>query len=187
MAEILKRYYPKYVDIQNYIPTCNTAKKIDNWCTLNRKVFSKLNIKLSMNIISKLAQSKPGYIEKILLDLRTKIINDYDIERNSLLDGCEDSLSQGKSIFSYSLKGIILINFIGCFIEFPKTIKNPEESLNQTIPRKAFVKLKKELEEKTITINLLLKKIEHLETMLKFKEQQIEDLTVQIHSTTAKA
>lgn len=63
---------------------------------------------------------------------------------------------------------------------------DPEESLNQTVPRKAFLRLKKELEEKTEAINILIKKVEHLESMLRFKEQRIEDLATQIQSSHVK-
>lgn len=95
MAELLKRYYPRHVNVQNYIPGCSVAKKIDNWCTLNRKVFSKLDIKLSKETINLLAQSQPGVVEKILLEIRSKIIKDCNADRNSMFKGCEDSNKDG--------------------------------------------------------------------------------------------
>lgn len=63
---------------------------------------------------------------------------------------------------------------------------NPEDSLNQTVPRKIFMKVKKELDEKTNAVNILMKKVEHLEIMLRFKDQRIEDLTAQIQSYSEK-
>ncbi|KAJ8680684.1 hypothetical protein QAD02_016471 [Eretmocerus hayati] len=160
MAELLKRYYPKYVDINNYIPGNSTAKKIDNWSTLNRKVLSKLGIKLSKDTINELSHSQPGIIEKTLLEIRAKIVKDCNADRNTMFGGCEESAKE--------------------------EITNPEDSLNQTVPKKVFLKLKKELEEKTEAINILLKKVEHLETMLRFKDQRIEDLTSQVESCNAR-
>lgn len=91
MAELLKRYYPKHVDIHNYIPGNSIAKKIDNWCTLNRKVLSKLDIKLDKDIINQLANSQPGAIEKLLTDVRVKILKDCNADRDSLYSVYEEN------------------------------------------------------------------------------------------------
>lgn len=96
MAELLKRYYPRHVDVQNYTPGCSIAKKIDNWCTLNRKVLPKLSLKLSKETINKVAQSQPGAIEKVLSEVRSKIIKDCNADRNSLFKGCEETGGDGK-------------------------------------------------------------------------------------------
>lgn len=95
MAELLKRYYPKNIDIHNYVPGNSVAKKIDNWCTLNRKVLSKLDIKLGKDIINKLANSQPGIIEKVLIELRTKILKDCNTERNNLYSEYQENEKPG--------------------------------------------------------------------------------------------
>lgn len=91
MAELLKRYYPRHVDIHNYISGNSISKKIDNWCTLNRKVLSKLDIKLGRDVINQLANSQPGVIEKVLTELRVKILKDCNAERDSLYSEFENS------------------------------------------------------------------------------------------------
>lgn len=96
MAELLKRYYPKHIDIHNYVPGNSVAKKIDNWCTLNRKVLSKLDIKIGKDIINKLANSQPGIIEKVLIELRTKILKDCNAERNTLYSEYQENEKTGK-------------------------------------------------------------------------------------------
>lgn len=96
MAELLKRYYPRYVDIHNYIPGNSIAKKIDNWSTLNRKVLSKLDVKLGKDVINQLANSQPGVIEKILIELRAKILKDCNADRNSLYAEYEEDEKKGK-------------------------------------------------------------------------------------------
>lgn len=37
LAEIVKHYHPRLVDLHNYVPTCNTDQKLSNWSTLNRQ------------------------------------------------------------------------------------------------------------------------------------------------------
>ncbi|CAK9823014.1 Sperm flagellar protein 1 [Anthophora retusa] len=159
MAELLKRYYPKYVDVHNYIAGNSIAKKIGNWCTLNRKVLSKLDIKLGKDIINQLANSQPGIIEKVLIDLRAKILKDCNAERNSLY-------------FEYE--------------ESEKKVLDSEEIANKTVPRNAFVRLKQELEEKNDIINTLHQKVSHLESLMKLKDQRIADLTSQIVKSMEK-
>lgn len=96
MAELLKRYYPRHVDIHNYIPGNSLGKKIDNWCTLNRKVLSKLEIKLTKDVINQLANSQAGVIEKVLVELRAKILKDCNADRDSLYSEYEEEGKGGK-------------------------------------------------------------------------------------------
>ncbi|XP_012142371.1 sperm flagellar protein 1 [Megachile rotundata] len=161
MAELLKRYYPKYVDIHNYIPGNSVAKKIDNWCTLNRKVLSKLDIKLGKDLINQLANSQPGVIEKVLIDLRAKILKDCNNDRNTLYSEYDENAKSDEVT----------------------SVLNTEEIANKTVPRHVFVRLKQELEEKNEVISTLHQKISHLESLIKLKDQRISDLTTQIVKT----
>lgn len=70
LAEILKNYYPKLVDLHNYSPKNAVNLKLINWQILNKKVLSKINYTLDKNVMDKLAQAVPGVIEKILFDLK---------------------------------------------------------------------------------------------------------------------
>lgn len=57
---------------------------------------------------------------------------------------------------------------------------NPDEIANKTVPRHIFIRLKQELQEKNDMISTLQQKISHLESIMKLKDQRIDDLTVQI-------
>ncbi|XP_021378556.1 sperm flagellar protein 1-like isoform X7 [Mizuhopecten yessoensis] len=73
VAELVKNFFPKLVDLYNY-PTCSNAKqKAKNWEYLNRTVFSKLRFELASDVIEDLSTCKPGVIEKVLHKLRSKI------------------------------------------------------------------------------------------------------------------
>uniref|UniRef100_A0A673SPT8 CH-like domain-containing protein n=1 Tax=Suricata suricatta TaxID=37032 RepID=A0A673SPT8_SURSU len=73
LAEIVKHFYPRLVDLHNYVPTCNTDRKLSNWSTLNRKVFHKLRLWVSETDIRKVVANTPGAIEPILCALREKV------------------------------------------------------------------------------------------------------------------
>lgn len=97
----MKRYYPKNVDVHNYVAGNSIAKKLDNWSTLNRKVLSKIDMRLEKETINQLASSQPGTIEKILADLRVKILKDSNADRESLYLGHEDSKGDYRTVTNY--------------------------------------------------------------------------------------
>ncbi|XP_046753103.1 sperm flagellar protein 1-like [Diprion similis] len=168
MAELLKKYYPRYVDVHNYIAGNSIAKKIDNWATLNRKVLSKLDMKLSKEVIGQLANSQQGAIERVLSNLRAKILKDCNAERDSLYFDYEENGRGGKNGDADRLG------------ETVRSLLNPDEVANKTVPRQVFTKLKMELQEKNEAINTLNHKVSHLESLMKLKDQRISDLTAQV-------
>lgn len=40
LAEIVKLFHPRLVDLHNYIPICNKDQKLSNWSILNRQGFA---------------------------------------------------------------------------------------------------------------------------------------------------
>jgi len=65
MAEVLHHFYPKIVELHNYVGASSASKKKDNWITLNRKVFYKLGLSLPDWMIESLCQSKKGAAEAV--------------------------------------------------------------------------------------------------------------------------
>ncbi|KAI4467944.1 spermatogenesis-associated 4-related [Holotrichia oblita] len=88
LAKILKHHFPKSVNFQQYGPKHSISQKIENWNTLNKRVLCKLNIYLQPQTIEELAKSTPGTIEKILLDVKTKLQKKEKRSRETLDEGC---------------------------------------------------------------------------------------------------
>ncbi|NXP28434.1 SPEF1 protein, partial [Scytalopus superciliaris] len=61
------------VELHSFVPASSTAQKLANWGHLNRKVLSKLNLRVPEELIQQLVQSRPGMAEKVLLQLRDRI------------------------------------------------------------------------------------------------------------------
>ncbi|XP_033361864.1 uncharacterized protein LOC117240094 [Bombus vosnesenskii] len=98
IAEILKMYYPRYVDLHNYVPANSLTTKTENWKVLNRKVLNKIDMKLTKNVINQLVNCHPGAAENMLLEIRKKIIKD-GIEPRNLQDLPQnDSIEKGNNI-----------------------------------------------------------------------------------------
>ncbi|XP_077469676.1 sperm flagellar protein 1 [Stigmatopora argus] len=73
VAEVVKHFCPKIIDLHNYTPASSTQQKLSNWNLLNRKVFSKLNFHVPEKSVKKIVLRSAGVIESVLSDLREKI------------------------------------------------------------------------------------------------------------------
>jgi len=73
VAETVAHFLPKMVDMHNYFAANSFGQKRINWNTLNRRVFSKMGIRISDSTIQQLTEAKAGAIEQVLWDLRRKI------------------------------------------------------------------------------------------------------------------
>ncbi|XP_029041032.1 uncharacterized protein LOC114875194 [Osmia bicornis bicornis] len=97
MAEILKVYYPRCVDLHNYVPVSSINTKKENWSLLNRKVLSKIDMKLTKDMINQLANCQPGAIENVLVELRNKVSKNSDYQNSSNISGdYKDFVEEGK-------------------------------------------------------------------------------------------
>lgn len=84
-AEVVKYFFPKLVDLHNYVPASGTQQKLSNWELLNRKVFSKLNFHVTEDTVSKIILNAPGAIEPVLSALREKLERN-PAQSNNVLD-----------------------------------------------------------------------------------------------------
>nr|DBA29541.1 TPA: hypothetical protein GDO54_009763 [Pyxicephalus adspersus] len=72
-AEVVKFYFPKLVEMHNYVPANSPQQKISNWTILNKKVLSKMSFSVPDDVIRKVVQCSPGVVELVLNTLRQKI------------------------------------------------------------------------------------------------------------------
>lgn len=76
VAELIKYYFPSWVDLHNY-PTANsTQQKLINWGLLNRKVLCRFNLNVPEPVMRGICLGRTGLVEIFLYNLRTKI-DDY--------------------------------------------------------------------------------------------------------------
>ena len=69
LAEIIKYYHPKLVEVHNYPSASSTKQKLSNWNTLNLKVLKKIKLSITQDEILDIINCKPKVIEKLLLRL----------------------------------------------------------------------------------------------------------------------
>lgn len=73
VAEILHHFFPKMVEMHNYVPSMARARKMANWETLNTRVLGKLYFTVPRDEMEDLVAAVPGAIERFLRALRIKI------------------------------------------------------------------------------------------------------------------
>ncbi|XP_053797950.1 sperm flagellar protein 1, partial [Vidua chalybeata] len=61
-AEVVKFFFPSLVELHSFVPTSSTAQKVANWGHLNRKVLSKLNLRLPDEMIQALDLPVPPHV-----------------------------------------------------------------------------------------------------------------------------
>jgi len=83
VAEIIKHYFPRLVDLHNYSPAAAFKQKMENWYLLNRRVLRRLELDLSDDVIRALSNCKQRVVEKVLMMLRVQI--DKFIEKSNRL------------------------------------------------------------------------------------------------------
>ncbi|XP_046839251.1 sperm flagellar protein 1-like [Xenia sp. Carnegie-2017] len=82
VAEMVHHFIPKIVEIHNYSPANSVTQKKENWNTLQRKVLSRLDCKVSEGLVDSICKSQSGAIEMFLINLRDKI-DKYDGRRKA--------------------------------------------------------------------------------------------------------
>ncbi|XP_034255783.1 sperm flagellar protein 1-like [Thrips palmi] len=179
MAELLKHYYPKLVELHNYTSASCLIHKVNNWLTLNRKVLSKIGIKLSKDQIEQIASASPDYITPVLISLKQKI--DSAKEKRD---------AEHKRTHTNNPQNIL------CFVEkkqadavygIPMACEaaNGQQlmvSMENMVPQRLLDEKLSEIAEKDDAINILIQKVSHLDTLLQLKDQRIKDLTQQLQS-----
>ncbi|XP_030758139.1 sperm flagellar protein 1-like [Sitophilus oryzae] len=170
LAEILKKHYPKIVDMHNYAPKNSLALKIANWEILNRKVLNKIKINLSQKDQVELAKCIPGAIEKLLLRIKTKV------EKKS-----EENKIEPVNERVYFLEGIS--NQERHEEVVPIKIRAGSKTLDQKmVPVNIFDRMEQDIASKNEKIAMLQDKLEHLEKMVAIKDERIKDLSQQLQA-----
>lgn len=73
MAEIIKNYLPRMVDLHNYPASHSMQQKVYNWNTLNSKVFRKMGFQIARSDIEQITNAQPDAIERVLKLVKDRV------------------------------------------------------------------------------------------------------------------
>ncbi|XP_067828688.1 sperm flagellar protein 1 isoform X2 [Heptranchias perlo] len=188
VAEVVKHFLPKLVEIHNYIPANSTQQKLSNWQILNRKIFSKLHFHIPEDTLKKLVKSSPGIIEPVLYLLRQKI----EEELNRIQDVEYYSTGADKRILDYAPLTMH---------SFAKDRQLQPEKWYHSQRQRSFceqyshldpeIRLLLEEKEQALlalheTVEILQMKVHRLEHLVQLKDLRIDDLTRHLEKHKSK-
>ncbi|PVD30448.1 hypothetical protein C0Q70_09714 [Pomacea canaliculata] len=194
VAEVIKYYFPRMVDLHNYSPAHADKQKMENWYHLNRKVLYRLDLDLSDEVIRALVKSKKKVVERVLMLLRLQI--DKAMEKmqrhKERVKHLQASSSKASSPFPTGRELIphksVSPRSIGANPVIPHshpsrvgysqtefTLPSLPPAINN-VDRSLLEEKEQESMAKNETIYILNDKLTRLEQLLHLKDMRIEDL-----------
>ncbi|XP_029962504.1 sperm flagellar protein 1 [Salarias fasciatus] len=194
-AEVVKYFFPKLVDLHNYIPANSTQQKVSNWTLLNRKVFSKLDFNVPEATVRKIALSTAGAVVPVLSVLRERIDTKLEDNSDNTLElKYYDTRNQEKNFKDIHQSEAMILTQLE---EMKKHEKNRQKMrkeqstaaiFSDTDP--AFRDILQEKEQTVIalqeTVEILQMKVSRLEQLLHLKDMRIEDLRRHLEAYKAR-
>lgn len=159
MAELCKQIFPKIVDLHNYPPANSQSRKVKNWETLNRKVLTKIHIRVTQDMIEQIASGVPGALESVLLAVKRKA---EDLQKKS-----SPSIAQSRGDVGDQDELQGFERDVGIISEIKK--------------------LKSEVQMKNEAISILNQKVNHLENLIHMKDKRLKELTTSVERLQTKS
>jgi len=180
MAELIKHFRPKLVEMHNYSAANSSKKKKYNWMTLRKKVFPKLKITISDTDVSRIVMSKPGAVEDLLLQVKNNI-NRRRKKRSSPYQKPqieEKSLSNVEEEYDVSRVSNISTNSRR-IIEEP-VVPYDTSALQREVDTEILVEKEQTIQELRETVDILDQKIKKLEQLVRLKDSKIDTLRLKL-------
>lgn len=171
-AQILKNFFPKHVELHNYINANSVQQKMSNWDTLNRKVMAKMNYQIPRDLCELICKNELGVVEVFLFDLKNKLAAHVDRKNTTAKKTHEDSQNavnfRGRPVESDT-------NLLSLDVHNPMPLS--QLNLVNVDPETKLILQEKEqaLLASQETVAILNTKVRRLEHLLKLKDQRIED------------
>ncbi|XP_034959616.1 sperm flagellar protein 1 isoform X2 [Zootoca vivipara] len=183
VAEVVKFYFPKIVEMHNYAPANSTQQKLSNWGHLNRKVLSKLNFSIPEDMVRKIAQCTPGMVELVLIPLRQKI---EEKQKQAKMSNSYQELGMRSTLEenNYLDTGFTSKPKPNSTQDSPALERGPKGHQSYTVPLQTDANLRLHLAEREQAllasqemVQILQMKVRRLEHLLHLKNVRIDDLT----------
>ncbi|XP_067647243.1 sperm flagellar protein 1-like [Eurosta solidaginis] len=170
VANLLKKLYPKLIDLHNYPPRNNTQLKLENWETLNFKALGKIGLQQTKSTMQELAKGTPGAIESLLYDIKIHDRNARKVQRS---EEHEEAWSQNDDVI------VVNINKkIGDAI-----VQVPQKMVLYSIYEQTL----RDSQGKESYLSAANQKIAHLENILKLKSERIDELCAQLAKLSVRS
>eukprot|EP00045_Choanoeca_perplexa_P005414 m.45761 g.45761 ORF g.45761 m.45761 type:complete len:214 (+) comp13104_c0_seq3:107-748(+) len=179
LAEVVHHFVPRLVELHNYSPASSSKQKLDNWHTLNAKVFKKLGLTVPESVIKGVTNNKPGVVEVVLNNLRIKI--EQYLQRSESSDsgwGDEGKHRKGRG------RGPSKSPSKPTNSSFDILNGPPYDEIED--PAQALMEKDQSIMDYQETVEILQVKVRKLEQLVKLKDRRIDELTSKLDRYEAK-
>ncbi|XP_025069079.1 sperm flagellar protein 1 [Alligator sinensis] len=188
-AEVVKFYFPKMVEMHNYVPANSTQQKLSNWAHLNRKVLARLNFSIPEDVVRKVVQCVPGAVELVLVPLRQRIEEKQRKSKDLAWRSALDENSSPETGYLSKPKA----NAAGIYQESSRAERTAKAQPGyaqalQGDPR-AHLQLAEREQALLVaqeTVQILQMKVRRLEQLVHLKDIRIDDLTRRLQQKEQK-
>ncbi|XP_072799980.1 sperm flagellar protein 1 isoform X2 [Vicugna pacos] len=195
-GEVIKFYFPKMVEMHNYVPANSLQQKLSNWSHLNRKVLNKLNFSVPEDVMRKIAQCAPGVVELVLIPLRQRLEERQrrrkqganSLQELALQDGTEymdvglSQKARGEAALDPQGRGQLRVDH--------QPAPRPPGYSQALQGDPSFILQIAEKEQELLasqeTVQVLQMKVKRLEHLLQLKNVRIEDLSRRLQQAERK-
>ncbi|CAF2687537.1 unnamed protein product [Rotaria sp. Silwood2] len=181
VAELIKYYFPSWVDLHNYAAANSTQQKLINWGLLNRKIFYRFGLNVPEQIMRGICLGRAGLIEIFLYNLRTKI---DDVIHQKVKTSQTNSITP-RQRQQYS--PILQLNPVSKSRIHDGNIQKKSQSMHNLntdmVSRIEYDEKEQECLAKEEEIQILQAKIRRLEHLLHLKDIRVDDLSEKLDRT----
>jgi len=179
MSEVVKHFFPRMVDLHNYIKAEAFDKKKPNWKLLNHKVFRKMGFQLSEPDIDAVCNCERGSIERVLQFVQKQMAAYEERRAKSPKDANSTDeeaprhpiISPGHNKKSPSLSSLTSPRYSG------GGGGGGGGGAPAVGGKDLLAEKDKAIKELSETVQILQLKVNKLEHLIKLKDEQIETLT----------
>ncbi|XP_061292640.1 sperm flagellar protein 1 isoform X3 [Bos javanicus] len=196
VAEVIKFYFPKMVEMHNYVPANSLQQKLSNWSHLNRKVLNKLNFSVPEDVMRKIAQCAPGVVELVLIPLRQRLEERQRRRKQGIGSLQELAPQDGTDYMDVGLsqkargEGVPDPQGRGQLREGRLPVPRPPGDSQALQSDPSFILQIAEKEQELLasqeTVQVLQMKVRRLEHLLQLKNVRIEDLSRRLQQAERK-
>eukprot|EP00992_Anisonema_acinus_P013275 TRINITY_DN8650_c0_g1_i1.p1 TRINITY_DN8650_c0_g1~~TRINITY_DN8650_c0_g1_i1.p1 ORF type:complete len:242 (+),score=54.38 TRINITY_DN8650_c0_g1_i1:59-727(+) len=184
MAELIKHFFPKLIDLHNYSATQSVVQKRYNWATLDTKVFKKLHFEVSKDDINEVTACVPGAVERVLSNFKTKVLqlqqkrlHEQHMKNNAANGPSKSSAPTAPFVrpAAGSVEQAVRSAAAGPSSPWPTHTKSQRDYTSEIIAEKDET-----INEMKETIEILEVKIRKLEQLVKIKDHKIQALQTKL-------
>lgn len=172
LAEIMKKDYPRLIDLNNFPKRSSVQLKMSNWETFNYKVLSKFNLSLSREFMELLSAGMHGAAEVLLHEIMRLRKRQRVVETRNAILAQEQVWEENDEV-----KTVVVNKQVGDGI-----VQVPQKMILYSL----YENLLRDNQAKEAMIEASQKRLDHMENIIKVKTERIDELLMQMGKSPIK-